>query len=168
MMRRRCLTSSIGEMPDRVDVAVRLVTRALNEIVPPGIPPPDYTRFVAPDWREHPATRRLIDDLTTIIGQTGGQFVAERFRFEWRPGTPIGVPAGRLTFRVSARRSRTAGLDDGSHGPNARRSQPARPETDDGPGRRRASSARRASVLTQRRASGGRSPAWPAASLSGS
>ncbi len=89
----------LGEMPDRVDVAVRLVTRALNEIVPPGIPPPDYTRFVAPDWREHPATRRLIDDLTTIIGQTGGQFVAERFRFEWRPGTPIGVPAGRLTFR---------------------------------------------------------------------
>ena len=25
--------------------------------------------------------------------------VAERFRFEWRPGTPIAAPTGRVAFR---------------------------------------------------------------------
>ena len=34
-----------------------------------------------------------------IAGQAGAQLVAERFRFEWRPGTPIATPTGRVAFR---------------------------------------------------------------------
>ena len=34
-----------------------------------------------------------------IVGQTGARLLTERFRFEWRPGTPIAAPAGRIEFR---------------------------------------------------------------------
>ena len=34
-----------------------------------------------------------------IAGPAGAQLVAERFRFEWRPGTPIAAPTGRVAFR---------------------------------------------------------------------
>ena len=34
-----------------------------------------------------------------IAGQAGAQLLAERFRFEWRPGTPIAAPTGRVAFR---------------------------------------------------------------------
>ena len=33
------------------------------------------------------------------IEQTGGRLFVERLRLEWRPGTPIPEPTGRLTFR---------------------------------------------------------------------
>jgi RimJ/RimL family protein N-acetyltransferase len=89
----------LDESPDRVDVGLTLVTRALSEILPAGTSPPDYVRFVAPDWRARPDTRRLVEDLMDIIGQAGGELVAERFRFEWRPGTVVPAPTGRLTFR---------------------------------------------------------------------
>ena len=35
----------------------------------------------------------------SVVGETGGQLLAERFRFEWRPGTPIAAPTGRVVFR---------------------------------------------------------------------
>jgi hypothetical protein len=41
--------------------------------------PPDYVRFVAPDWREQPDTRRLIGDLSTIVAETGAELVASGF-----------------------------------------------------------------------------------------
>jgi RimJ/RimL family protein N-acetyltransferase len=91
----------LSEAPDRVEVGVRLVTQAHSDVLAPRTSPPDYVRFVAPDWREQPDTRRLIDDLTTIVAETGAELVAERFRFEWRPGTSIAVPTGRLSFRAA-------------------------------------------------------------------
>lgn len=33
------------------------------------------------------------------IEQTGGRLFVERLRLEWRPGTPIPEPTGRLTFQ---------------------------------------------------------------------
>jgi hypothetical protein len=89
----------LDDVPDRVDVGLRLVTLALREILLARASPPDYVRFVAPDWRARPDTRRLVEDMMGIISQAGGQLVAERFRFEWRPGMPVPAPTGRLTFR---------------------------------------------------------------------
>ncbi len=39
-------------------------------------------------------------DLARVPAQRqGGLRLTERFRFEWRPGTPIAAPAGRIEFR---------------------------------------------------------------------
>ena len=89
----------VGEVPDRVGLGVRLLRAALGKVIPPGRKPPRYARFVPPDWRQHSDTRRDVEDLVAIVGQAGGQLQAERFRFEWRPGTPIAAAAGRLAFR---------------------------------------------------------------------
>ncbi len=89
----------VADDPDRIDVGVRLLKRALSEIIPAGARPPEYSRFIPPDWREHASSRRAVEDRMAIAGQIGAQPLAERFRFEWRPGTPIAAPTGRIEFR---------------------------------------------------------------------
>jgi GNAT superfamily N-acetyltransferase len=92
----------VSDASDRIDVGVRLVKGALSEIIPTGTRRPEYIRFIPPDWREHASSRRVIEDLMAIVSQTGAQLVAERFRFEWRPGTPIAAPTGRVAFRPAS------------------------------------------------------------------
>jgi hypothetical protein len=89
----------VADDPDRIDVGVRLLTGALSEIFPAGARPPEYSRFIPPDWREHASSRRAVEDRMAIAGQIGAQLLTERFRFEWRPGTPITAPTGRIAFR---------------------------------------------------------------------
>ena len=89
----------VGGEPDRISTGVQLLTAALGEIVPAGARPPEYIRFVPPDWREHASSRHVIEDRMAIAGQTGARLLAERFRLEWRPGTPIARPTGRVAFR---------------------------------------------------------------------
>jgi hypothetical protein len=89
----------VADDSDRIDVGARLLKNALSKIVPAGARPPEYSRFIPPDWREHASSRRAVEDRMAIAGQTGAQLLTERFRFEWRPGTPIAAPAGRIEFR---------------------------------------------------------------------
>jgi hypothetical protein len=79
----------VADDPDRINVGVRLLTGALSEMIPAGARPPEYSRFIPPDWREHTSSRRAVEDRMAIVSQTGAQLLTERFRFEWRPGTPI-------------------------------------------------------------------------------
>jgi GNAT superfamily N-acetyltransferase len=90
----------LSDAPDRVEIGVRLLKLALSEILPSGSTPPDFVRFVAPDWRQQPIARALIEDLMSIVAATGGHLLAERFRFQWEPGTPIAAPTGRIAFRA--------------------------------------------------------------------
>jgi GNAT superfamily N-acetyltransferase len=92
----------VADDPDRIDVGVRLLKGALSEIIPARTRPPEYSRFIPPDWREHASTRRGVEDRMAIVGQIGAQLLAERFRFEWRPGTPIAAPTGRIEFRPAS------------------------------------------------------------------
>lgn len=93
----------VTDDPDRVEVGVQLLRVALAEIFPPGDCPVEYVRFVPPDWRDHPGSRRVVEDRMTIASETGAQLLVERLRLEWRPGTPITAPTGRVAFRqVSA------------------------------------------------------------------
>src|ERR1035441_5532928 len=48
----------VADAPDRIDVGVRLLKGALSEIIPAGTHPPEYIRFIPPDWREHARSRR--------------------------------------------------------------------------------------------------------------
>jgi hypothetical protein len=89
----------VADDPDRIDVGVRLLTGALSEIIPARARPPEYSRFIPPDWREHASSRRAVEDRMAIVGRIGAQLLTERFRFEWRPGTPIAAPTGRIEFR---------------------------------------------------------------------
>ncbi|GAA3120784.1 hypothetical protein GCM10020001_046350 [Nonomuraea salmonea] len=80
-----------------VDVAVRLLRTAMAETLPAGGRPPEYLRFVPPDWRE--TDRRAVEDRMAVLESTGARLFVERLRLEWRPGTPIHEPSGRLSFR---------------------------------------------------------------------
>ena len=85
--------------PDRVEIGVRLLRTAMSATLPSGSPPPEYSRFIPPDWRDQAATRSLVEDRMTILEQTGARLFVERLRLEWRPGTPLPEPSGRLAFR---------------------------------------------------------------------
>jgi ribosomal protein S18 acetylase RimI-like enzyme len=89
----------VADDPDRIEVGVGLLERALSEVIPAGARPPEYSRFIPPDWREHASTQRAVEDRMAIAARTGAQLLTERFRFEWRPGTPVAAPSGRLEFR---------------------------------------------------------------------
>jgi RimJ/RimL family protein N-acetyltransferase len=88
--------------PETVDIAARLLATAMAEVIPEGTRPPYYLRFVDPDWREAPAARQATEDRMAAAARTGARLFVERLRLEWRPGTPVPAPAGRLSFRPVA------------------------------------------------------------------
>lgn len=57
--------------PDRVDIGVRLLHAAMAATVPNGSRPPEYSRFVPPDWRENAVTRQAVEDRMTVLERTG-------------------------------------------------------------------------------------------------
>jgi RimJ/RimL family protein N-acetyltransferase len=59
---------------------------------------PEYTRFIAPQWRDDPDVRRGIEDRMAILETTGAKLFVERLRLKWEPGTPIPAPTNRLSF----------------------------------------------------------------------
>jgi RimJ/RimL family protein N-acetyltransferase len=81
-----------------VDLGVRIVREAVAKVVPRATSFPDYSRFVPPDWRDHPAARRAIEDRIKALERTGARLFVERFRLEWRPGTPVPARTSRLSF----------------------------------------------------------------------
>jgi len=86
--------------PETVDIAARLLGTAMAEVIPEGTQPPYYLRFVDPDWRGAAATRQATEDRMAAAARTGARLFVERLRLEWRPGTPVPAPTGRLSFRA--------------------------------------------------------------------
>ena len=76
-----------------VNTGVHLLREAMSSVI--STSPPKYLRNVPPGWRE----TGEVDDLMAALSQVGARPFVERLRFEWRPGTPVPVPSGRLTFR---------------------------------------------------------------------
>lgn len=89
------LLMDIFDIDGDTDDGVRLLTTALAAVVPPGATPPTYGRYLPADWREDRYTHQAVD----ILERAGAKLFVERLRLEWRPGTPIPEPSGRLTFR---------------------------------------------------------------------
>ena len=85
--------------PEALDAAAALLTTAMAELVPAGTQPPDYIRFAEPGWRDDPAARLAVENRMQAAERTGARFFVERLRLEWRQGTPVPAPAGRLAFR---------------------------------------------------------------------
>ncbi|MDN3355314.1 GNAT family N-acetyltransferase [Actinomadura sp. DC4] len=80
---------------DRVDVGVRLLETAMAEVPVT----PQYCRFVPPGWRDDPAVRGPVGERMSALERTGAHLFVERLRLEWRYGTPVPEPRGRLSFR---------------------------------------------------------------------
>ncbi|MEW2387074.1 GNAT family N-acetyltransferase [Streptomyces venezuelae] len=85
---------------DRRAIGVRLLRTAMAATLPDGSSPPEYSRFVPPDWREDTVTRQAVEDRMTVLERTGARLFVERLRLEWRPESPAPAPTGgRLAFR---------------------------------------------------------------------
>ncbi len=85
--------------PDHRDIGVRLLHTAMAATLPNGSRPPEYSRFVPPDWRENTVTRQAVEDRMTVLERTGARLFVERLRLEWRPESPVPKPTERLAFR---------------------------------------------------------------------
>ncbi len=88
--------------PARVAAGERLLRTAAAAVLPAGVRPPPFSRFLPPDWREDPAAEAAVTDRVTVLERLGARTFVERLRLEWRPGTPVPRPAGPLTFRPPA------------------------------------------------------------------
>ncbi|MFD4603543.1 GNAT family N-acetyltransferase [Streptomyces sp. NPDC058464] len=84
---------------DHRDIGVRLLRTAMAATLPNGSRPPEYSRFVPPDWRENTVTRQAVEDRMTVLERTGARLFVERLRLEWRPESPVPKPTERLAFR---------------------------------------------------------------------
>ncbi|WP_051799589.1 GNAT family N-acetyltransferase [Catenuloplanes japonicus] len=76
-----------------LDDGVRLLERAHSALRSK----PEYTRFVAPDWRETGPAPTLLR--MHAIERLGGRLFVERLRLHWPATSPVPLPRGRLTFR---------------------------------------------------------------------
>jgi RimJ/RimL family protein N-acetyltransferase len=90
----------VADVPNRIEVGVNLLQAALPELFPSGARPPDYLRFVPPDWRQAAESRQIVEARMEIATRVGAHLLAERLRFDWYPGTVIAEPTGRLSFRA--------------------------------------------------------------------
>ncbi|MEU6410643.1 GNAT family N-acetyltransferase [Microbispora sp. NPDC046933] len=85
--------------PASIDAGVRLFETASAAVLPVGVRPPEYNGFVPPQWRDDAEVRRAVEARMAVLERAGARPLVERLRLEWRPGTPIAPPSGRLTFR---------------------------------------------------------------------
>ncbi|MGX1880469.1 GNAT family N-acetyltransferase [Streptomyces sp. NPDC055287] len=85
--------------PERGEIGLRLLETASAAVLPTGAPRPEYGRFIPPDWHDDDAAHDVVAARIKVLEQTGARLLVERLRLEWRPGTPLPEPTGRLTFR---------------------------------------------------------------------
>lgn len=90
--------------PERGEIGLKLLETATASVVPAGTVPPEYGRYIPPDWREDPAARDVVEARIRVMEASGARMLVERLRLEWRAGTPVPEDTGRLVFRqVSGR-----------------------------------------------------------------
>ena len=93
-----------------VDDGVRLVETAMGAVLAAGSTPPDYIRFLPPDWASDPALVRDVDVRRAVLERLGARPLVERLRLQWDAGGPVPEPNGRLRFRAVADRAELVGL----------------------------------------------------------
>ncbi|MFI5805817.1 GNAT family N-acetyltransferase [Streptomyces sp. NPDC051561] len=87
-------------MAERLAVGRELLRQAAEAVLPEKASEwPEYSRYVPGDWREDAAAREVVEARTKVLEESGAKLLVERLRLEWRPGTPVAEPTGRLVFR---------------------------------------------------------------------
>ncbi|MET8505770.1 GNAT family N-acetyltransferase [Streptomyces sp. NPDC004787] len=89
------------ELPpeEAAETGLRLLETATAAVVPAGGRRPEYGRFMPADWRGLPETRARLELLFDVLAASGARPLVERLRLEWRAGTAVPEPTGRLVFR---------------------------------------------------------------------
>ncbi|MFJ2739884.1 GNAT family N-acetyltransferase [Streptomyces sp. NPDC087440] len=86
--------------PERSEVGAELLRRAAAAVLPQDVTQwPEYGRYVPGDWHDNAADRDAVEARMNILQASGARLLVERLRLEWRPGTPVAEPTGRLVFR---------------------------------------------------------------------
>jgi len=86
------------------DAGDGLVATAMRAVLPPESTPPQYSRFLKPDWHDDPAAVREVERRSAVLGRLGARPLAERLRLQWDAGGPVPPASERLRFRpVSSR-----------------------------------------------------------------
>lgn len=88
-----------AEDVDRVALAALLLRTASAATLPRGSTPPEYLRYVSPEWRGDAAELRGVEERMAAIEREGGSLLVERLRFEWSPGAGTPATGDRLRFR---------------------------------------------------------------------
>ena len=96
--------------PERTEIGARLLATAHASVIGTDAEWPEYIRFIPPDWRDDPVAHRVVVGRMTVLERYGARLLVERIRLEWRPGTLIPEPTGRLSFRRVASRAELLGL----------------------------------------------------------
>jgi hypothetical protein len=89
-------------LPGHEAAALSLVRTAHEAVLPPEAARPLYDRILPADWRQDAEVRTGVEALVRVLEAAGARLFVERLRLEWRPGTPVPPPTGRLRFRPVA------------------------------------------------------------------
>ena len=111
-------TRSAGDPPQALDIldvtdeddGVRLVDTVMRAVLPAGSTPPEYVRFLPPEWGSDAALVRDVDLRRAVLERLGARPLVERLRLQWEAGGPVSEPNGRLRFRAVADRAELVGL----------------------------------------------------------
>ncbi len=93
-----------------VDDGVQLVKTAMRAVLPAGSTPPEYIRFLPPDWASDPALVREVEVRRAVLERLGARPLVERLRLQWEKGGPVPASSRRLRFRAVADRTELVGL----------------------------------------------------------
>ena len=93
-----------------VEDGAALVRTAMAAVVPEDATPPDYIRFLPPDWHDDAEVVRAVDERRSALERLGAHPLVERLRLQWDAGGPVPPPSGRLRFRPVADREELVGL----------------------------------------------------------
>ncbi|MES2960385.1 MAG: GNAT family N-acetyltransferase [Pseudomonadota bacterium] len=84
--------------------ADRLILTAMRNVLPPGSTPPQYTRYLKPDWHGDPVAARDVERRSAALGRLGARPLVERLRLQWDAGGSVPPASQRLRFRSVANR----------------------------------------------------------------
>ncbi|MET8355665.1 GNAT family N-acetyltransferase [Micromonospora sp. NPDC005171] len=84
---------------DLTEVAQALYETAARQVLPTGVTPPEYGRFIPANWREDPDAYRAVRLRMGVLENAGAHLTVERLRLEWAPAAGVPKPDQRLAFR---------------------------------------------------------------------
>ncbi|MFD0576908.1 hypothetical protein [Dactylosporangium darangshiense] len=122
-----------------VEAGEELLRAALDALVHDGATPPEYIRFIPPDWHDDPGA---VQSRMAVLERLGARPLVERRRLEWRPGAGVPAASGRLRFREFSGTTEALDLMTRRAG-HARRPPPDRPRAAPAARGRRGAPARR-------------------------
>ena len=82
-----------------VIIGLQLLKSASAKVITGRLRPPEYIRFLPPDWRNRVETTLKVNNRMNILQQSGARLLVERLGFEWRREMAIAEPSERLFFR---------------------------------------------------------------------